>query len=486
MKPRALLSLCLLPLLCLTACNAAPEPDAAASTTAAPATTASPVTTAAPEPEPEPIKPPKSLKILAIGNSFSVDAMQYLWQIMAEGGVEEIILGNLYYGGCSLEQHLKFANGNSPAYKYYKNTTGQWTTTENYRMADAIADEDWDIITMQQTSRTCGLRDSYGATLTALVDYVRARNTTADLVWHATWAYAQNSTHASFPNYGRSQTKMYDMIIDCVEHCIETEPRFASTIPAMTAIQNARTSFLGDNLNRDGYHLDYNIGRYVAGLCWYAALTGCPVDAITYNPAPQKITDDMLAVAREAVTNAIATPKAVTPSAITTGTLPDPDAGALDPSVVLDPADFYEADANLAATQSIDLAKYTRLDWKYLENTYWNCSSSPNTTTPGTSASTYHQNVCVNRKYALDELPAGTVFICDSGWQYRLELYTDPDKKFTGKRPSLSTAAIFTLTDDFLGEAKYVAWNIAAHPKADISAVYAQAAAHLRIYVPKA
>ena len=31
---------------------------------------------------------------------------------------------------------------------------------------------------------------------------------------------------------------------------------------------------------------------------------------------------------------------------------------------------------------------------------------------------------------------------------------------------------------------KYMAWNIASSPKSDISAVYAQAAVHLRIYVP--
>ena len=30
------------------------------------------------------------------------------------------------------------------------------------------------------------------------------------------------------------------------------------------------------------------IGRYIAGLTWYAAITGQPVDAIKYNPAPEE------------------------------------------------------------------------------------------------------------------------------------------------------------------------------------------------------
>ena len=47
----------------------------------------------------------KSVKILAIGNSFSDDAMEHLAVILKGAGVENISLGNLYIGGCSLETH---------------------------------------------------------------------------------------------------------------------------------------------------------------------------------------------------------------------------------------------------------------------------------------------------------------------------------------------------------------------------------------------
>ena len=49
----------------------------------------------------------RSLKILAIGNSFSVDAMEHLYGIAKDGGVENVLLGNLYIGGCSLATHAK-------------------------------------------------------------------------------------------------------------------------------------------------------------------------------------------------------------------------------------------------------------------------------------------------------------------------------------------------------------------------------------------
>ena len=46
----------------------------------------------------------RTIKILAIGNSFSEDAIeQYLHELADADGIETVI-GNLYIPGCSLEQ----------------------------------------------------------------------------------------------------------------------------------------------------------------------------------------------------------------------------------------------------------------------------------------------------------------------------------------------------------------------------------------------
>ena len=427
-------------------------------------------------------EPPKSLKILAIGNSFSTDSMQYLYEIMKDGGVEEITLGNLYYGGCSLDQHYQFGRTDSASYTYYKNTGRGWIKTEGYKMSQALNNEKWDYVSLQQTSKTCGLTNSYGR-LDEMIDIVKKACPDAKLIWNMTWAYQQDSTHSSFPNYGKDQMKMYNMIIDVVNTVI-TPLNFDIVIPCMTSIQNARTSFMGDTLTRDGYHLDYYIGRYIAGLTWYAAITGGSVDGITYNPSTAKITDDMLRAAKEAVTTAIKTPLAVTQSTVTTGTRPEGDAPIEDPSIQLSPADFIEADTKLAAQNSIDLSKYTLLEWNYLENTYWNSTSKATTTVPKSSAGTYQQNVCCDKKYTLTEVPVGTIFIVDEGWQYRLEGFVTEDAKYTGTRPGMITQNFFVLDANFLGDMNYLVWNIASNPKTDISKLYAQAACHLRIYVP--
>ena len=46
-----------------------------------------------------------SIKILAIGNSFSIDALEYLYQILSDAGVENIVIANLYKSGCSIDMH---------------------------------------------------------------------------------------------------------------------------------------------------------------------------------------------------------------------------------------------------------------------------------------------------------------------------------------------------------------------------------------------
>ena len=489
-----LLSLVMLLPFALTACDGEAEvtdpvetpdvtdaPEAPAETTEE--ATAAEETTAEETTAMEEIKEfPKSLKILAIGNSFSTDSMEYLYQIMKDGGVEEIVLGNLYYGGCSLDQHYSFAKADSASYKYYKNTSGKWVATADYKMSTALADEEWDYVSLQQTSKTCGLTNSYGK-LDELIDIVKAACPNAKLIWNMTWAYQQDSTHSSFPNYNNDQMTMYNMIINVVNEVI-APLNFDIVIPCMTSIQNARTSFMGDTLTRDGYHMDYYIGRYILGLTWYAAITGGSVDAITYNPSTGKINEDMMKAAKEAVTTAIAKPLEVTKSTVTTGTRPSDDAPIEDPSIILDPADFIEADTALAAQNNIDLPKYTRLEWNYLENTYWNSTSKATTTVPKSTASTYQQNVCCDKMYSLDELPLGTIFIVDNGWQYRLEGFVTTGSKYTGTRPGMITQNFFVLDESFLKDMKYLVWNISSNPKTDISQIYAQAACHLRIYVP--
>lgn len=497
MKRTCFTALILSALLLLTACTGDGAPPADTTGATPPVTSATendtteqnaPVTTGniqteAPAVNPENKEAPQTLKILAIGNSFSTDGMQYLYDIAKSAGVKNIVLGNLYIGGCSLATHLSHAKTGDAAYTYYKNNSGTWVTNKEKTLKYGLNDEKWDYVTFQQTSKTSGLPATYGSTLTELMTYVKSNmsNPDATLVWHMTWAYQQDSTHSSFPNYKSDQMTMYNMIVDTVEKCIVTIPDFKIIIPAGTAIQNARTSFTGDRLTRDGYHLNYNLGRYIAGLTWYAAITGAPVGDIKYNPAPDEINADVMAMAKAAVTDAVKVPLAVTKSTYTTGTW-KPVTTASNTSEV-NAADCYEADLALAKTIGIDLTKYRIFEYEYKENAYWYCTKGVTITVPGSGSSTYRQNVCTAKIYSQDEIPVGSLIICDAGWQYRPELWQSATAA-AKSRPAITTANITLLDAKYFGDCRFIAFNISSNPKSDISAHYPAAVSHVRVYVP--
>lgn len=261
---------------------------------------------------------PNTFKILAIGNSFSQDALQHLYQIAAAGGADEIVLANLYIGGCSLETHWDNAEHNLTCYKYEKNVEGKWKTKNYKTLLYGLQDEEWDVITLQQVSDLSGMAHTYNEkdALQNLIAYVNTYKTNpdAELGWHMTWAYQSNSTHKAFKYYDGDQLTMYNAIVDAVKREVVLTDAFDLIIPTGTAIQNVRTSYIGDTLTRDGYHLSLNLGRYIAGLTWFHSITGWPIDDITYVPHPSEIPEEYLPIIKDAVKSAVKNPFMVTVS----------------------------------------------------------------------------------------------------------------------------------------------------------------------------
>jgi hypothetical protein len=76
---------------------------------------------------------------------------------------------------------------------------------------------------------------------------------------------------------------MYHAIVDAVNQA-KNLVAIDRIVPVGTAIQNGRTSFVGDNFTRDGYHLDELIGRYTAASTWFEAIFGQNVIGNLYKP----------------------------------------------------------------------------------------------------------------------------------------------------------------------------------------------------------
>ena len=258
----------------------------------------------------------KTVRILAIGNSFSQDAVeQYLHELAEAEGISTII-GNMFIGGCTLERHVKNARDNAPAYAYRKiGTDGKKREKGKMSLETVLADEDWDYVSLQQASPFSGMYETYEASLPELIEYVKARlPKKTKLMLHQTWAYASTSRHSGFKNYNCNQLTMYQAIADAVKKAAKAN-KIKIVIPSGTAIQNARTSFIGDHLNRDGYHLDVKIGRYTAACTWFERIFKHNVVGNPY--APEGLDEVRKAVAQKAAHAAVKHPYKVTDLSIT-------------------------------------------------------------------------------------------------------------------------------------------------------------------------
>lgn len=403
------------------------------------------------EPEPDPdVDFTKTLKVLAIGNSFSQDGMSNLYQIAKSYGVEEVILGNLVIGGAELSQHANNAANNANAYLYQKNTTGSWVDQNNKSLLYGIEDEAWDIITVQQASGKSGRPEFYDPHLDNLLSYIETHKTNekAKIYWHLTWAYQQNSTHAEFPFYESKQSVMYDAIISTYNQKVKPHTEIKGIIPAGTAVQNVRTSFIGDNMTHDGYHLNGSVGRYTASLTWFKAITKLSIDNISYRPAG--VSDEQALAIKEGVNNAILKPLEITLATHTE------DGGEL----------------------NLSLHTLLNLNWQL---GYYVSTDSYNiyTNAANTKYFTTHDYIL-----SKENLPVGSVLMIEDGYQYRINYFTALEGPTTGnKRSDNLTAPLVVIDEAWWGDYNYVAFNIAYKGSStDITNTYKLVASKMKIY----
>ena len=387
----------------------------------------------------------KTIKILSIGNSFSDDATQWLAYILMNMGYS-VYLGNLYIGGCSIDTHWANAQSGEKVYDYRVSQWGTWSSTKQ-SLEYGIKHKDWDIITVQQVSQNSGMPETFG-NLQNLINFIDSKKTNADakLFWHMTWAYEGDSTHSGFPNYNSDQMTMYNAITNAVKTTIQTNSAFDGFIPSGTAIQNLRTSYLGDHITRDGYHLSYDVGRYTAALTWAKLLTGESIDNVTYIPKEYPNVANHLPAIKEAVNNAVANPLQVTPATITTH----------------ESMTMTQEDKDFLTAQGKNPEDYHLIDLDIMLGSYYNSSANSTRNSKYTNdKSLIRDNYFNTDIFDRNDLPVGTIIRINEGYQYRPEGWIKTSEKNTNRPDNTSQNAI-VVDSAWWGDYNYRAFNISS------------------------
>ena len=238
-------------------------------------------------------------KVLAITNSFGVDANHYLYGISRSAG-EEIKVVTLYIGGCSLYRHYRNMLSEEKAYALYVNGMA---TGFSVSLKEALLSDEWDVITYQQASPTSGAYETYLPYLPELYAYAKKYAPAAKHYIHAIWARSDEWLKKSKLVY-KSSAEMFAAHHKAYELAAK-EISADGYIPATAAMEKLYAK-MGEAAYRDGGHANYGSARYMLGLVWYMTLFDKKdIDKVNFSDFDVPVTEEEKKIAEECAIEAV-------------------------------------------------------------------------------------------------------------------------------------------------------------------------------------
>jgi hypothetical protein len=242
----------------------------------------------------------RTLRVFAVGNSFSQNATTFLPQLVEAGG-HELVLGTAQTGGCSLERHWKAAEAEltNPGSKEGKIYGGK-------SLVEIISKGKWDVVTMQQYSLLSSDTETYRPYAKKLYDHLRTLQPGAEIVVHQTWAYRSDASRfgqVGAEKHAASQQEMWERSRAAYRQIagdlgtpvipvgdafwrVDSDPKWGYKPDANYDFNNPMFPALPDQnaslhvgyrwsadkkLTKDANHANV-AGQYLGGLVWYSSL----------------------------------------------------------------------------------------------------------------------------------------------------------------------------------------------------------------------
>ena len=243
------------------------------------------------------------MKLLCIGNSFSKNACEFMDKIAAAGDFD-LTTVNLLIPNCSLMIHCENIGKSDEEFLYVKFQNAK--KIGKISLDEALSEDKYDVISVQQASLYSGEWESYEPYLTELVTYVRKLQPEAKIAVHQTWAYEVDAPHGGFANYERNRHIMHARLAECYERAAKLI-KADYFIPCGNLIATLRDSWrfdpekYGARLSRDGFHLGFSYGRYAAGLMWCAVLGMENIMENTFTPPFVDVIESNITAIKNAV-----------------------------------------------------------------------------------------------------------------------------------------------------------------------------------------
>ena len=213
-----------------------------------------------------PLAERRKVRVLCIGNSYTGDEMYYVPFLMPSLADLDVEVGYLYRSGENLAGHWSnFQNDTTYSFYVYRGK-GYWETIGSRTIKQALAFQQWDIITLQQQQSKTYTWSTYQPYLNNLINGIFNYLT---YPVKFVWVFGQQCP------YYNGQPVSDEVMIQRLQQSWANSQRVLNetlcdaVIPVGTAVQNARTTSLknlGDygNLCEDGVHLQDGLPRQIA------------------------------------------------------------------------------------------------------------------------------------------------------------------------------------------------------------------------------
>ena len=264
----------------------------------------------------------KELKVLMIGNSFSICVGNNLPQIVANDPDNKLVLTSAYIGGCTFERHYNnlVKSESNPSLRPYRITVWD-SAAENKQISDGkgnvnelLKNNQYDIITIQQGSQKSFDFAAYEPFAGEIIKYIRKYQKNAEIVVHQTWSYRCDSKR--FSKLIENQDIMYDKLKAAYGKLAEkyqfrvipmgdAVQAYRAATPVKFAVSTAEfvypnlPSDAGDvvgkfawrvdkktkqrSVGTDSHHLNKR-GEYMQAVLWYMFLFNAPVEKVKFVP----------------------------------------------------------------------------------------------------------------------------------------------------------------------------------------------------------
>ena len=202
-------------------------------------------------------EPVKTLNVLWIGNSFTMNSLTYISDILANTGVSGVTIRTVTRGGAGFQWYSE----NFSSATYAVNTVVGETITLTDTLSNILGASEYDVVLIQQVSADA---DNY----TTYIPYL------ADLINQIKVASLNHYVKVGLAMAWGTYESTFASIVAATQQVEANHQSIDYFIPLGTAIESARNSPIAEGNNgfssdSNIWHLAEGFGRYVAGCLFY-------------------------------------------------------------------------------------------------------------------------------------------------------------------------------------------------------------------------